>query len=391
MVPGFRFAGISAGIKKTGNNDLALIVSDRLSNVSGVFTTNRVKAAPVRLDIQRAKGSSQGRAVIINSGNANACTGMQGMKDAREMARITADELAIPSRHVYVASTGIIGQPLPMEKIRTAIPRAVRCLSPNSLPDAATAILTTDTFAKVVSQKVRISGKTGTVTGFAKGAGMVSPSMATMLCFIMTDIAVSPSALNALLRDAVSASFNRLVIDNDMSTNDTVLIMANGSLSNRPVRKNSREHCSLSRTLNDIVLDLARMIALDAEGASKLVTVRVSKASTVRTAETVARSIANSMLVKTALSGKSMNWGRIMAAIGYAGVPVNENKVTIHINNALLVKNGTGVNTRSKRKNPAGNNEVLIRVALNSGRKEAEIITCDLTGDYVKINADYAT
>ena len=386
IIPGFKFSGISAGIKKTKAKDLALIFSENTAVIAGVFTTNRIKAAPVKLNMRRI-GSQKGQAIIINSGNANACTGNQGLKDAKEMADITAKELGISPELVYVASTGLIGKPLPMQKIREAIPYAVRKLSFHAIKDAASAIMTTDRFGKIASKKINIAGKTGIIAGIAKGAGMISPNMATMLAFIITDIAVQPKALDAALRKAVNKSFNRLTIDNDMSTNDTVLIMANGLLRNKPIGESSNIYSEFEAALSDITYSLSKMIAMDGEGATKVIEVVVKRTKTESDAEKIARAIANSLLVKTAVYGKSPNWGRIMAAIGYSGAAIKEQKISIYINNVKLVNKGIG--TDKAPKNLFSKKEITIAVDLGIGKKEAKMLTCDLSENYIKINAGY--
>lgn len=389
-VPGFTFSGLSAKIKKTDKKDLALIFSERPASVAGVFTTNRIKAAPVLLDMKRI-GRGKGQAVIINSGNANACTGRQGMKDADEITAITAKALGIPPELVYISSTGIIGRRLPMPAIRSAIPKAVRTLSPCGLTEAATSIMTTDTFPKIVSCRVSLSGRRGTIAGFAKGAGMICPSMATMLCFICTDVAVEHTALRSALGEAVRRSFNRLAIDNDMSTNDTVLVLANGKLMNRTIKRNSSDYRTFEKSLAGITYSLSEMIAKDGEGATRLVEVVVKGAKSESDAEKAARAIALSMLVKTAIYGKSLNWGRIMAAIGYSGASINAQRINISLNGIRLVKNGVGINTRVKAADLFAGKSIRITASLGTGTKEAKVLTCDLTEDYVKINADYMT
>ncbi|MBI4654747.1 MAG: bifunctional glutamate N-acetyltransferase/amino-acid acetyltransferase ArgJ [Nitrospirae bacterium] len=387
-IPGFKLSGISVGIKKKRKKDLALIFSETPANVAGIFTTNKIKAAPVRLDIERL-ASKKGQAIIINSGNANACTGKQGLKDAEETADITAKELGISSSLVYVASTGIIGRTLPMHKIKKAIPILVKKLSLRSINDVASAMMTTDTFPKIFSKKVEINGATGILTGIAKGAGMISPNMATMLCFILTNISVKIEALDSALRIAADKSFNRLVIDNDMSTNDTVLIMANGILKNIPIGENSPLYNKFENALLEVTYNLSKMIARDGEGATKLIEVIVKGTKTETDAEKVARAIANSLLVKTAIYGKNPNWGRIMAAIGYAGIDIKEDKISIYLNNLKLVDTGIGTNMKNKARDAFSEKEITLTVDLGLGKKEAKILTCDLTEEYIKINARY--
>jgi len=390
-VPGFKFSAISAGIKKSGLKDLALIFSEDKAIVKGVFTSNKIKAAPVKVDIERIRKRGKGQAIIINSGNANACTGLRGLKDAKDMAINTAKSLGILAELVYVSSTGLIGRPLPIQKIKKAIPDAVKKLSSRGIKNAASAIMTTDTFEKIYSKKIRFGNKQGTIAGIAKGAGMISPHMATMLCFIVTDISVTPGALDSALRQAVNKSFNRLVIDNDMSTNDTVLIMANGILKNSPIKKNSLPYYKFEAALSEVTYNLSKMIARDGEGATKLIEVIVKGARTESDAEKVARTIAHSMLVKTALYGQSPNWGRIMAAIGYSGVKINEQKINIHINKLELVNKGIGAYTNRLPGNLLSKKEIAIIIDLGLGKKEARVLTCDLTEKYIRINACYMT
>lgn len=390
VVPGFSFASTSAGIKEAGRKDLALIFSENTAVTSGVFTTNNIKAAPVKLAIDNIT-SHKGRAVIINSGNANACTGKQGMKDALETAEKTAEELGVPPELVYVSSTGVIGRPLPIKKITKAVPELAGKLSPLSIDDAASAIMTTDTFAKTASRKIKINGKTGTIAGIAKGSGMICPNMATMLCFIVTDIAVTPGALDSALRESVNTSFNRLTVDNDMSTNDTVMIMANGALGNKPITKSSPLYRQFKNALSEVTYELSRMIARDGEGATKLIEIVIKGAATEPDAEKAAMSIANSMLVKTAIYGKDPNWGRIIAAAGYSGAKLNEKRLNIFLNKVKLVSNGTGTGKEKTAAQLLSGREINITVDLGAGSKTAKVLTCDLTEGYININAHYTT
>jgi glutamate N-acetyltransferase/amino-acid N-acetyltransferase len=390
-IPGFRFAGLSAGIKDSAEKDLALIFSDIPAVTAALFTTNRVKAAPVKLGASRLSRQKHCRAVIINSGNANACTGDQGLKDARSMIAKTAKETGIAPGLVQVSSTGIIGQRLPMEKIAKAIPDLVNKLSPASLPDAASAIMTTDTFPKISQKKIKIGNKTGTIAGIAKGSGMICPNMATMLCYICTDIAVTHKTLDSALRKATGLSFNRLTVDNDMSTNDTVMVLSNGSLSNSPLTERSVDYKKFNNALGDVMYDLSKMIAEDGEGATKLVEVIVRGARTESDAEKIGKMIANSMLVKTAIYGRDPNWGRIIAAIGSSGVNVREEKIDIFLDRIKLVSKGVGTGRERAAARVLSNKNITIAVDVNSGRKSAKVLTCDLTEGYIKINAHYST
>jgi len=390
VVPGFSFAGISAGIKKSGNRDLALIYSEVPAVTAGVFTTNNIKAAPVKLAIKTIV-SHKAQAIIINSGNANACTGERGMKAACEIIACTAREIGISPELVYSSSTGIIGRPFPTRKIEKALPELVRQLSPLSIKHAASAIMTTDTRTKISSRHIRIAGKKGTITGIAKGAGMICPNMATMLCFIVTDVAINPQALDEALKESANGSFNMLSIDNDMSTNDTLMIMANCRLKNSRITKRSPYYIHFKRALNEITYDLARMIAEDGEGATKLIEVIVKKARSKSDARRIALSVVNSMLVKTAVHGRDPNWGRIMAAIGYSGIPVNENSIDIILNNVRLVRKGMGTNREKAARKALLDNNIIITIDLGTGKENARALTCDLTEGYIKINAHYGT
>jgi glutamate N-acetyltransferase/amino-acid N-acetyltransferase len=390
IIPGFRFAGISSGIKKSGEKDLAIIFSENIATLAGVFTTNNVKAAPVKLALERIT-LQRGQAIIINSGNANACTGKQGFKDAEEITSKTAEELGINADSVYMSSTGLIGKPLPMKKILKALPLLVNKMSPLFLDQVASAITTTDTFTKVISKKIKIGKKTGTIAGIAKGAGMISPNMATMLCFITTDIAVNANTLDTALREAVKNSFNRITVDNDMSTNDTVMIMANGTLKNKPFTKNSPFYHKFKSELCDITYELSRMIVRDGEGATKLIEIIVKGAKTETDAERVAKSVAHSMLVKTAIYGNDPNWGRIMAAVGYSGTDINMQKIDIFLGIVRVVSNGVGTDKDKIARKFLSKKDITITVDLHAGRKTATVLTCDLTEKYIKINAHYGT
>lgn len=390
LVPGFRFSGVSAGIKKKGSKDLAVIYSERPASVAGVFTTNSIKAAPVQLDIRRIS-SKKGQAIVVNSGNANACTGRTGLRDAAEMADITARELGIPPDLVYVSSTGIIGRPLPMAALRTGIGQAVKSLSPFAIRDSASAIMTTDAFPKIVFRKTALGKKTVTLAGIAKGAGMICPNMATMLCFILTDAAVTPAALGSALRQSVANSFNMLTVDNAMSTNDTVIVMANGLADNTRVSAKSPYYRGFLDSLCEVSHELARMIARDGEGATRVISVNVTGARSEDDANKVARSIASSLLVKTAVYGRDPNWGRIIAAAGATGVSLREDKVVISINDCKVFSRGVGTGREQAARRALGKKEISIIVHLGNGRASAKMLSCDLTENYVRINSEYST
>jgi glutamate N-acetyltransferase/amino-acid N-acetyltransferase len=387
---GFLFSTIEAAIKKPGRKDLALIYSEVEANMAGAFTTNRVKAAPVRIDMKKIK-SGRGQAIIVNSGNANACTGEQGLRDANEMTGSVSKGLHIKPSLVYVSSTGVIGSTMPMERIRPAIAELVSGVGRSSFEDVAAAIMTTDTFPKIVKKMVRVGDQTGTIAGICKGAGMICPNMATMLCFILTDIAVEKKALDKTLRSAVKKSFNRLTIDGDMSTNDTVLIMANGILGNPPVSEKTEAYLPFSKALLEVTTELSRMIAMDGEGATKYIEVEIKGAKNEADAEKAALAVANSNLVKTAICGNDANWGRIMAALGYSGIFFREELVNIFIGKVKIVDKGLTTGKDKEAGDILKNKEVKIVIDLHLGKASAKVFTCDLTEEYIRINADYRT
>ena len=397
FVPGFKTAGIACGIKKNGNKDLALIYSEVPAVAAAVFTTNKIKAAPVLIDIQRIKkGLCQ--AVIINSGNANACTGKKGMEDAARMAAAVEDALGIKKGLAMVSSTGVIGEPLPIDKIKAGIVVLNSELrTPNSKygwQDAAKAIMTTDAFPKVAFEKCRIGGKEITVLGIAKGAGMICPNMATMLAFIATDAAVEKKTLQTALKTAVDKSFNSITVDGDTSTNDTVLLLANGKAGNREVRSQesgvrSKDYKTFRNMLERVCLKLAHMIVMDGEGATKFLEIKVKGARKQIDAKKVAMTVANSLLVKTAFFGEDANWGRIMAALGRAGVDVRADKISIYFDNVPVVKNGNGTGRDKEVSKIIKKRDICLTIDLGLGKTEKTVWASDLSYDYVKINAAY--
>ncbi len=388
MCQGFKVAGIASGLKKNGLLDLGLIVSDTPAAVAGVFTRNRVQAAPVLLCKKRIQ-SGTSRAVIVNSGNANCCTGDQGMLDALRMARLAADALGIAEDQVLPASTGVIGQPLAVGKIEAGLPDLVAALSPDGLDDFARAIMTTDTTPKVISRQGIINGKTFTVTAVAKGSGMICPDMATMLCFVMTDMAVEPVKLQPMLAASVEKSFNRITIDGDTSTNDTVLILANGMSG---IFLEAQEEAPVFQNVLDAVLiEMAKLVVKDGEGATKLVEIVVKAADSEEDARKIVFTVANSNLVKTALFGQDANWGRIFAAAGRSGVVFNPETVDIWFDDIRLVRDGlwTGPEAEQKATMVLQKPEFRITIDLKNGDGQYSGWTCDFSIDYVKINADY--
>ena len=387
---GFRAAGVAAGIKGD-KRDMALLVSDTPAVIAGVFTTNRVAAAPVQLCRERL-AARQARAIIVNSGNANACTGTDGMRNARRMTKLTAELLQLEEPAVFVCSTGTIGLPLPMDKIEAGIRLAVKTLSPTGGADAATAIMTTDTKPKQIAAEVEIDGKLVTLGGMAKGAGMIHPNMATLLVFLTTDAAVEAAALQDCLAAAVDKSFNRISVDGDRSTNDTALFLANGAARNTPLDRRHPRWKAFCAAVNALTGELARQIVKDGEGATKLVTVTVRGAPGRRAAEKVARSVANSLLVKTSWFGADPNWGRVICAVGYAGVPVEPDRIDIAYNGLLAVRGGQSVGLAPETLHAIiAKPEFGIAIDLNLGHSTYSMTTCDCSDAYVHINASYMT
>lgn len=388
MCKGFKAAGISAGIKKNGGKDLGLIVSEKPAVCACVFTKNRVKAAPVLLDMERIRPGIC-TAVIANSGNANCCTGKQGHRDAHAMTACVAEALGIAEEQVLAASTGVIGEPLPIEKITANINALVSALDEHGFSDFASAIMTTDTMPKCVNRTGEIKGVSFSMTGVAKGSGMIRPDMATMLCFVCTDIDISRELLEKALVHANGKSFNRITVDGDMSTNDTVIVMANGA-SGASV-KTDEDFKEFSRLLEDLLLSLARMIVIDGEGATKCVTIYVKNAESEDQARAAAETVANSNLVKTALFGEDPNWGRIMAALGRSGAMFDPDQVDIFFDDVQMVAEGRGLGRAAESRAAVvmKKKEFGISIDLNAGDGNASVLTCDLSYDYVRINADY--
>jgi glutamate N-acetyltransferase/amino-acid N-acetyltransferase len=390
MPRGFLFSTAEAAIKKPGRKDIALIVSEVEANIAGAFTTNTVKAAPVRLCISKVR-SGRGQAIVVNSGNANACTGKQGLRDANEIVSTLAKNIGIPSSLIYPCSTGVIGTPFPMERIRPSIGALAEGLAHSSLEDVARAIMTTDTFPKIIHKRIRIGSRIGTISGICKGAGMIAPNMATMLCFILTDIAVDGKTLDLLVKDSVRKSFNRITIDGDMSTNDTLLVMANGLIGNSPINRRSKFFGPLQRAIDGVACGLSRLVVKDGEGATKLIEVVVKGAMSRQDAEKAAFSVANSNLVKTAVYGNDANWGRIMCSLGYSGAKFREEKTDIFFGPVRVAKGGLTNNKDAEAAQVLRGNEIIISVDLHLGKAAARVLTCDFSEDYVRINAEYRT
>jgi len=388
IIAGFRSAGIACGLKKNGKKDLGLIICDGPASVAGVFTRNRIQAAPVLLDRRRiADGVC--RAVVINSGNANCCTGERGLRDAETVAAAVADALQAPENQVLTASTGVIGEPLPVERICRAVPRLVEACRPEGLFDLAASIMTTDTVPKLETAAGSIDGKPFRLAGVAKGAGMIRPDMATMLCFVLSDVRCEPDALAGMLRSSVDRTFNRITVDGDTSTNDTVLLMAGGAAEATVAGASARS--AFQNALDDLLMRLARALVKDGEGATKLVEIRVRGAASDDAARRIADTIANSSLVKTALFGEDANWGRILGAAGRAGVELNPERLDLYFDSVQMVSGGVGrgKEIEAQATRVLQKPEFTITVDLNTGQGQAMALTCDFSLDYVRINADY--
>jgi glutamate N-acetyltransferase / amino-acid N-acetyltransferase len=391
-VPGILAGGVVAGIKPSGKKDLALIYSSTPASAAAVFTSNQVKGAPVLVSAEHV-GGGQAQAIVASSGCANVCTGEQGIADAREMTRIVGDLLRIPAGHVLVAATGVIGIPLPMDKIRAAMPNLVKSLSPQGGKAAAEAIMTTDTHPKEAAVRVEIGGRPVTIGGIAKGVAMLEPHLATMFCFVASDAALARGSLAPVLRRSVDRSFNRTTIDSDQSTSDTVAVIANGLAENTPLEAGSRGIRQFATGLDALMTKLARMLVRDGEGATKLVTVTVRGAANGRDALHAARAVANSPLVKTAINGQDPNWGRIMMALGKSPARIDPGKVAIAFGEERLVERGMqkeGVRLERIRE-IMGLSEYEIAIDLGLGRGEDRVWTCDLSEEYVRLNAKYTT
>jgi glutamate N-acetyltransferase/amino-acid N-acetyltransferase len=386
-VPGILAAGLHAGIKPAPVRDLALVYSSTPATAAGVFTTNRIVGAPVKVTRERLR-SGVAQAIVASSGCSNVATGEQGIRDAREMTEIVAKHLRIPEERVLVASTGVIGRHLPMEKIRPALPKLVKGLSPEGSRAAAEGIMTTDTHPKEAALRVEIGGRRVTIGAIAKGTGMIHPMMATMFCFVATDLAVEREGLQGAIRRAVAGSFNRISVDGDRSTSDSVIVLANGLAENRPLARGDRRLRPFQQALDALTQRLAVMLVKDGEGATMIIDVRVRGAKTRGEAEMAARSIANSNLFKTAMAGRDPNWGRVMSALGAADVAVQEERVGIWYGEEQVAAGGRlrdGVRW-DRVKAELAKPEVAVTVDLGLGSAQDHIWTCDLTADYVKIN-----
>jgi glutamate N-acetyltransferase/amino-acid N-acetyltransferase len=390
QVKGFLFSGISAGIKKDGKRDLGLIYSEVPAQVAGLFTTNAVKAAPVLLDMERLKrGLCQ--AIVVNSGNANACTGNQGLGDAKRISSLVAKELGIDERLVFPSSTGVIGSPLPLKKIEERIPRLTGQLSSEGWMKTAEAMMTTDTFPKVEVATCRIKGKQVKLCGMVKGAGMIRPNLATMLAFLVTDACIKAPLLQRMLEKAAEASYNRITIDGETSTNDTVLLLANGRAEHPFLNRMDRDGEVFQLMLSEVCRSLAESLVKDGEGATKFIKILIQGARNKEDAKQAAYAVAHSPLVKTAFFGEDANWGRILCALGHSGVPIDPNRIDLFFDKAPIVKKGVGVGPRLEEK--AGQilkkKSFKVTLDLHQGKSQFSVLTTDLSIDYVKINASY--
>lgn len=398
-VPGYLASGVYAGVKTSNltKKDIALIYSQVPAVAAGVFTTNKVQAAPILLSKEHLKGE-QIQAVVVNSGNANACTGDQGMADARAMAEATASSLGLTPSQVVVSSTGVIGVPMPMAVVLSGIKQAAQELNVAGSAAAAEAIMTTDTFSKEIAVRLEIAGRPVTIGAIAKGSGMIHPNMATMLAFVTTDAAIERLALQEALKQAVDKSFNMITVDGDTSTNDMLLVLANGQAGNSLLQTGSSDFRLFSEALNFVCIEMAKALARDGEGATKLVEVQVGGAGTTTDARKAAIAVAKSSLVKTAIFGADANWGRILAAVGYSGADFDPALVDLYLQDQAgqqveqMMSQGAPLNFDEQHAKTIMNNKYLvIRIVLNQGSAEATAWGCDLTYDYVKINADYRT
>lgn len=388
---GFTASGVRAGIKKNGNLDVAVIYTKKAAAVAGVFTKNLVAAAPVHLS-KIVVGTGTAHAVVANAGCANACTGEQGVKDAEKMATVAAHELGCRADDVIVASTGLIGSNLPMDKMEAGIKDAVSKLSKDGSVNAGNAIITTDTYSKACATEVAIGGVEVRFGAIAKGSGMIRPNMATMLCFITTDANIDQKLLQEALSEITEVSFNCISVDGDMSTNDSVVVLANGAAGNSKIVDKGADYQKFYATLKNLCIELAKRIAADGEGASKFITINVTGAESFADAKQVGMSVANSPLVKTAFFGQDANPGRTICAVGYSGVHVVPEKITIKFGGLTVYANGlvTTFDADAMHKVLA-ERDIVVDIELGLGDAQATIYTCDLSFQYVKINADYTT
>lgn len=392
---GFKAGTVHCGLKSnTRKHDIGIIFSEQPCKTAALFTTNQIVAAPIKLSRNVVQNGTV-HAIVVNSGNANACTGKKGEKDAETMALLTSKHLNIKPDEVIVASTGIIGHHLPMAKIKSGISKSSECLGDKNTHaiNIAKAIMTTDLVPKHIAIKTKIGGKEVTIGAIAKGSGMISPNMATMFCFITTDAAISLNTLRSCIKKSTENSFNQITVDGHMSTSDMVAILANGMAHNRNITSSTKSELALfQKALDYVTMNMAKEIVKDGEGATKFVQIEIHEAKSVSEAKKIARTIAESPLVKTAINGEDPNWGRIVSAAGYAGVTLDESKLHLSVNKVTIYKKGLPVTPAPKRLNSVmKKKEITIQLHLGMGNKSTTLWTCDLSKEYVSINADYHT
>ena len=391
-VPGFRFAGVSAGMKSSQKKDVALIVSDIPATATAAFTTNQVKGAPVLVGIERMKAGEL-QAIVVNSGLANVSTGDPGIRLATNSCTLVGRTLGIDDKLVLPSSTGKIGVLPPWEKMRPGILDACESLSPKGFWDALAGIMTTDAFPKASVRQVKVGGKEVTIAGMAKGAGMINPNMATMLCYVMTDAVIEKTVLHQVLDSTLSDSFNAISVDGDTSTSDTIVLMANGVAGNRPVQGPGKDCQTFTTAVRDILCELARLCVKDGEGATRVVDVFVRGAKTDDDAHKVARSVVYSPLVKTAFFGGDPNWGRIACAVGYAGVVLDQDRLNIIVGDIPIGRDGMSTGEQNEKRAAAvmKQPEFSVTIDLRSGKGTAHVVTSDLSKGYVHFNSAYST
>lgn len=388
---GFSAAGVKAGIKKSGNPDLAVIYTKTEAVVAGTFTQNQVAAAPVFAS-KKVVATGTAHAVVSNSGCANACTGAVGDADAKKTQEVAAAALGCDPLDVIVGSTGVIGVPLPMDKVEAGVKQAVSELDPDGSEKAANAIITTDTHTKSCSTTITVGGKEVRFGAIAKGSGMIRPNMATMLCYITTDLAIDQKLLQEALSTVVETTFNMISIDGDMSTNDMVIVMANGEAGNAKITEKGADYDKVVETLHAISKGMAERIASDGEGATKFLKIHVHGTKSFADAKTVGMAVANSPLVKTAFFGEDPNWGRVICAVGYAGVPMDPEKTVVSFGGIPVYAHGVGANAdKDALAKAMAEHDIMIDIDLADGPEEATVFSCDFSYEYVKVNGEYHT
>jgi glutamate N-acetyltransferase / amino-acid N-acetyltransferase len=391
FVPGFGFGAAACGIKASGLPDVAIVACERPATAAATFTRNRFAAAPVTVARERLRANRL-QAIVVNSGNANACTGRRGLADAHHACALAARALKVPPGLVAPASTGIIGTPLPRRELELGIAAAAVSIAPDGLWRFARAIMTSDAFPKVSTTTVTVGRQRVMVAAIAKGAGMIAPDLATLLVFLLTDAVIAPAAAKAIVRAVSAEAFNGLSVDGDTSTNDSLFLLASGAAGNPGAKAGSPAARAIERAATEVGVDLARQVAADGEGATKLVTIEVGGAPSPAAARKVARAVGSSTLVKTAFFGGDPNWGRIACAIGASGVPIDPERVTIRLGRAVVFRRGLGVEAgRVSAREAMAGQEITVRIDLGGGSSRGRLITSDLSHDYVEFNSAYTT